>query len=263
MKNFFISYNHHDEKWAEWIDWTLREAGYDTIVQVYDFPVGSNFVSNMHDALKRADHVLCVLTQHFLNSTWCEEEYTNALDKLIPVRIADVLPDGILKHRIYFDLFGLSENEASEKLVTAIKGKVRPTTKPVFPTDTESKSKSKPAFPGVLGKEYPDTATLYNNTANFWFEQGDYGKALEWLQKALPIVKKVHGKEHPDTANTYNNIAAVYAVQRDYVGALEWFKKALAIREEVLGKGHPDTKMVRDNIAAVRERKANAGGGAE
>ena len=74
MKNYFISYNHHDEAWAKWIDWTLRAEGYDTIVQVYDFPVGSNFVSKMHDALKEADHVLCVLTQQFLDSNWCKED---------------------------------------------------------------------------------------------------------------------------------------------------------------------------------------------
>jgi len=144
MKNCFISYNHQDEAWAKWIDWTLRAEGYDTILQVYDFPVGSNFVANMHDALKQADCVLGVLTQAFLDSDWCKEEWTNAIDQLIPVRVADVQPDGLLKRRIYIDLYGLPEDAAREKLLAGMRGESRPTTKPPFPP-----TESKPAFPGV------------------------------------------------------------------------------------------------------------------
>jgi hypothetical protein len=31
--NFFVSYNHADEAWAEWVAWVLEEAGYTTKVQ--------------------------------------------------------------------------------------------------------------------------------------------------------------------------------------------------------------------------------------
>ena len=142
-KNYFISYNNQDEEWAKWIDWQLRAEGYDTIIQVYDFPVGTNFVSEMHDALKKADHILCILTQQFLNSDWCKEEWTNALDRLILVRVADVKPDGILKCRSYIDLLGASEDEAKELLLSKIKKELRPVEKPEFPTTREKK----PAFP--------------------------------------------------------------------------------------------------------------------
>ncbi|MCL2625080.1 MAG: toll/interleukin-1 receptor domain-containing protein, partial [Planctomycetaceae bacterium] len=94
------------------------------------------------DALKKADHVLCVLTQAFLDSVWCKEEWTNAIDQLIPVRVADVQPDGLLTNHIYINLFGLPEDEAREKLLADIKGQVRPTTKPPFPP-----TECKPAFP--------------------------------------------------------------------------------------------------------------------
>ena len=152
MKNYFISYNHHDEAWAKWIDWTLRAEGYDTIVQAYDFPVGSNFVSNMDDALKEANHVLCVLTQQFLDSNWCKEEWTSAIDRLIPVRVADIKPNGLLEKRIYIDLFDLPEDKASEKLLAEIQEKARPVTKPPFPENKSeplAAGENKPAFPGV------------------------------------------------------------------------------------------------------------------
>jgi TIR domain len=32
-KDFFISYNSADARWAEWIAWTLEQAGYSTILQ--------------------------------------------------------------------------------------------------------------------------------------------------------------------------------------------------------------------------------------
>jgi tetratricopeptide (TPR) repeat protein len=47
-----------------------------------------------------------------------------------------------------------------------------------------------------------------------YYNQGDYEKALEWVQKALEIREKVLGKENPDTAMTYNNIAGVYKKPR-------------------------------------------------
>ena len=43
-KDFFISYSHADQRWAEWIAWHLEEAGYSTLLQAWDFLAGSNFV---------------------------------------------------------------------------------------------------------------------------------------------------------------------------------------------------------------------------
>jgi tetratricopeptide (TPR) repeat protein len=103
----------------------------------------------------------------------------------------------------------------------------------------------------VLGKEHPNTATVYNNIALVYRDQGDYGKALEWHEKALAIHEKALGKEHPDTADSYNYIAVVYGEQGDYAKALEWHEKALAIREKALGKEHLDTASSYHNIAGI------------
>lgn len=60
--------------------------------------------------------------------------------------------------------------------------------------------------------------SLYNNIANVEIKLGNWGKALELYQKALPLAKL-----HPNQANYANtlmNIGAVYQYQKDYSQAL-------------------------------------------
>lgn len=44
MKDFFVSYNKADRRWAEWVAWQLEEAGYTTMLQAWDLRPGSSFV---------------------------------------------------------------------------------------------------------------------------------------------------------------------------------------------------------------------------
>src|SRR5208282_3888716 len=54
MEDFFISYNKADKVWAEGLANWLDQAMFTTILQEQDFVAGSNFVSEMHHALKSA-----------------------------------------------------------------------------------------------------------------------------------------------------------------------------------------------------------------
>jgi len=100
---------------------------------------------------------------------------------------------------------------------------------------------------GLYGKEHKDTASSYNNIGLVYHKLGDYGKALEYHQKALAICEKLFGTEHPITAKSYNNIGAVYDAQGDYDKTLEYYFKGLAICEEVLGMD-PNTANFYNNI---------------
>lgn len=73
-----------------------------------------------------------------------------------------------------------------------------------------------------------------------YFNQGDYVRALECLNRALSIREHVFGPYHPDVATCYNNIGGVYMNQGDYTKALEYFNRALSIREHVFGANQPD-----------------------
>ena len=64
-KDFFISYTHADQRWAEWIAWHLEEEGYHTMLQAWDFLAGSNFVHEMDTATRQATRTIAVLSPDY------------------------------------------------------------------------------------------------------------------------------------------------------------------------------------------------------
>jgi tetratricopeptide (TPR) repeat protein len=136
------------------LDFTLREAGYATKVQGYDFMVGKSFVNAMDEALKQSRLVACLLSPAYLDSRWCGEEWQAALvkDKLLPLRIAECDLDGLLAPRAYLDLVGVPEAEARERIVAELKKRdgenPRPKVKPAFPHSAALAPG--PRFPGSL-----------------------------------------------------------------------------------------------------------------
>ena len=111
-KDFFVSYNHRDGAWAEWIAWELEENGYSTCIQAWDFGAGSNFVIEMDRALKEARRVIAVLSPNYLRSNFTPSEWASALAvdpkgegrRLIPVRVQEVDVEGLLGQIVYIDL---------------------------------------------------------------------------------------------------------------------------------------------------------------
>jgi hypothetical protein len=125
MQDFFISYNRADLHWAQGIgDW-LDHAGYTTILQAADFVAGSNFVSKMHAALQTGPRLIMVLSPDYLAAKFPEAEWTAAFAKdptglnstLIPVRVRECSPDGLLKPIVYIDLVGLNAEQAKAKFL--------------------------------------------------------------------------------------------------------------------------------------------------
>ncbi|MEW5961550.1 MAG: toll/interleukin-1 receptor domain-containing protein [Chloroflexota bacterium] len=166
MADFFISYTQADKAWAEWIAWTLEANGYTTLVQAWDIRPGSNFVVEMHNAAQNAARTLIVLSPAYLEanrrSGFTTAEWAAAFKadpdgrqrKLLPVRVAECDPPGLLGPLVYLDLVGLPENEARVKLLTGAKpGRGKPAAAPGFPGGSERalqpQPAAAPAFPGV------------------------------------------------------------------------------------------------------------------
>ena len=59
MSDFFVSYNKADETYAEWIAWNLEDAGYTTVIQVWDFKAGHNFVKFNAQSNRRSGSYHC------------------------------------------------------------------------------------------------------------------------------------------------------------------------------------------------------------
>jgi len=168
METFFVSYNSHDRTWAEWIAWTLEEAGHSVIIQAWDFRPGGNFVLDIQRTIQESDRTIAVLSPHFLQAKYTQSEWASAFAqdpqsierKLIPIRVADCKPDGLLKTIAYVDLVGCSQVDATEKLRQMLHDRAKPSQAPAFPgvSNVHQDASIAPDFPGDRNLDTPPPA---------------------------------------------------------------------------------------------------------
>lgn len=151
-KNFFISYTGVDEPWAEWVAWQLETVNYTTIIQAWDFEAGGNFVTDMHRAAMEAERTIAILSEAYFKSGFAQSEWNAAFRQdptgekglLLPVRVQDCRPEGLLGAIVYIDLVGLDETAARDTLLERVqRGRRKPAAPPQFPGLAH-----KPVFPG-------------------------------------------------------------------------------------------------------------------
>ena len=160
-KDFFISYTSSDQQWAQWIAYELEDAGYSTVMQAWDFHSSGNFVLEMHRALLNCDRTISVLSPAYERSGFSQAEWAAAFKedptgengKLIPIRIEDYEPGGLLGPIVYIDLVGVDEDEAKERLRSEVSaicegGRRKPKSPPEFPGVGPSQVDAR--FPGDL-----------------------------------------------------------------------------------------------------------------
>ena len=140
--DFFISYNHADQQWAEWVAWVLEEAGYTTRIQAWDFRPGSNFVLEMDEAARLGERTITILSPNYLGSDFVAPEWAAAFAgdprgrtrTVIPVRIAASRADGLLGQLVWIDLVELSRVDAKAALLAGLQpGRRKPVTEPAYP----------------------------------------------------------------------------------------------------------------------------------
>lgn len=143
-KDFFISYNKADRDIAVWIAQQLESAGYSTIIQAEDMPPGSNFVLEMHQAASDAARTIAVLSPDFLQSQFTQPEWAAAFAKdptsanrtLLPVRVRECQPTGLLAQIVYIDLVGKAGDEPGQLLLAGLNREREGLSLPVrFPVD--------------------------------------------------------------------------------------------------------------------------------
>jgi hypothetical protein len=169
-KDFFICYSDADRNWAEWIGWVLEEAGYTVVLQAWDFRTGSNFVLEMQQGTAQAERTIAILSPDFLESRFTAPEWASAFARdptgvlgfLLPLRVRECKPEGLLPQIIYVDFLGVKEKDvARDRLLAGVKrGRTKPTIEPAFPGSPASRRRHKilqePSFPGAASP--PDLA---------------------------------------------------------------------------------------------------------
>jgi tetratricopeptide (TPR) repeat protein len=157
MKDFFISYNKADRDWAVWIAWHLEEAGYSTVIQAWDFRPGCNFALEMDRAAKESERTIVVLSADFLGSRFTAPEWAAAfasdpkggLGKILPIKVRECEPAGLLAPLSRIDLIGMSPEDAKIILLEGIsRHRAKPKTSPSFPG--QRSVQQPPHFPGTL-----------------------------------------------------------------------------------------------------------------
>ena len=126
--DFFISYTGADVTWARWIAVELERAGFTTFSQVLDIRPGHDFVHEMHRAASTAARTIAVLSPAYASSPFGEAEWragfaddpSGERRRVIPVRITDVAPGGLLRSRVYVDLVGCDEDTARTRLLDGV-----------------------------------------------------------------------------------------------------------------------------------------------
>jgi hypothetical protein len=141
--DFFVSYTCVDHAQAGWITWVLREAGFRTLFQRWDFVPGMNWVRKI-DQGTQATRTIAVLSPDYVKSKWARVEWQQAfLDdpegvkrKLIAIRIADFKPEGIIGQAVWIDLVGADEDESRQRILdgvtAAVEGHAIPSAAPAF-----------------------------------------------------------------------------------------------------------------------------------
>lgn len=161
MKDFFISYNQADKKWATWIADTLENAGYRTVIQEWDFGAGSHIGVEMDRALEGTSHTLLVLSDNFLKSDYCKMEFgasattdpAGSKRRVLPVRVANCQPRGLIAGIDYIDLVDKPEAKCRDILLGRIAGaltiarggRAKPDQKAPFPGPEDAGVEARPA----------------------------------------------------------------------------------------------------------------------
>jgi len=143
--DFFVSFTKHDIDWARWIAGVLELEGYTVIFQEQDMLPGHNVVRQMQLGTAAA-RTIAVLSPAYADRPYPLSEWAAAYvqdpagvaRKLVPVRVEDVEPPGLLAAIVYIDLVGVDRDEARRRLLQGIRQeRQRTVTEPPFPGLTE------------------------------------------------------------------------------------------------------------------------------
>ena len=124
-ETYFISYTGQDKKWADLISEVLEDQGQTVRYQAGDFRAGDSYLTKMDRYIEECDVFIAVLSQAYMESKWCREEWEQVLPlvvhgqrkRMVPVRVTDMSPSGPFTNRVFIDLYAHDEEKAERRLI--------------------------------------------------------------------------------------------------------------------------------------------------
>ncbi|MEU6373919.1 toll/interleukin-1 receptor domain-containing protein [Streptomyces sp. NPDC046909] len=123
-----MSYAHKDGVWAKTLAENLHRLGLDVWLDQWEMAGGRLVASQLQEGLTNADAVVAVVSQHWVDSGWCGEEFAAAMTgaveqgkRLIPVVVGDVDLPVFIASRLYVDFREVASSEQYLDLVRDLK----------------------------------------------------------------------------------------------------------------------------------------------
>jgi tetratricopeptide (TPR) repeat protein len=257
--DFFVSYTGADQAWAEWIAEQLEAAGYTTLLQAWDFVPGSDFVHQMQQATSSAQRTVAVLSPAYFGSRFGEAEWraafakdpTGELGLLVPVRVQDGQPPGLLASRVYIDLVGLDEPAATTRLRAGIQqGRARPPGRRPFPGQPPAAGGCR--YPGRLPEVFGVPARNPNFTGRGALLQALRRRLVETKAGAVIQASAVHGLGGVGKTQLAIEYAHRYAADYDLV----WW---VAAEQPLAIAGRLAALALRLGLPELRDQDAQLG----
>jgi hypothetical protein len=123
MKSYFISFVKGDASWAKWLVKILEAEGHKVTLS-----------DNVGKLPQPGETLIALISRAYLDSEAGKDEWVTAYTgdrkgsdrAIIPVRVENVLPEGLLSHRVFIDIFGnISDEERKRRLLAALSDEKR------------------------------------------------------------------------------------------------------------------------------------------
>jgi CHAT domain-containing protein/Tfp pilus assembly protein PilF len=106
----------------------------------------------------------------------------------------------------------------------------------------------------VVAGPQQECAALFER-GNQAYRQGDYPKAVSYLERAAQMAEGAFGANHPNVSLVYNALSTAYLAQGRYNDAEPFLLRALQIRERNVGPNSPDLVPPLSNAALMYDNQ--------
>lgn len=137
LADFYISYAMSDRHWAEWLAWTLEEAGYRVILRIWSFQPGADFRQEIERSIKWSTHTLLVASPEYLTKLNAQEDWIPTFETrmrgsmlgVIPIIVSRCKLEGLLSTLAPINIYSLEEASARNLLLHQLSNRgIKPAT---------------------------------------------------------------------------------------------------------------------------------------
>ncbi|MEY9842381.1 TIR domain-containing protein, partial [Streptacidiphilus sp. EB103A] len=128
----FVSYAHEDGPWATTLAENLHRLGLEVFLDRWELVAGELLAARLQEGLAKADVLVAVVSQSWVDSGWCNEEFAAALaasvaaqQRVIPVLLGEVNLPAFIASRLYVDFRTVASPGQYENLVEQLERAVR------------------------------------------------------------------------------------------------------------------------------------------